>query len=165
MNIIHQNSKKNRTFYNDKEKNYCVYDIPNIVAVLPVLPNGDLVLVEQYRVPADARTIELVCGGIEVDEDVEIAAKREVKEETGYNVKKLKSLGTYMSCPAYTTEKVHLFIAYCEDTEGKQELEEQEMQNDLKKVIVNLEDALKLCKTRITRPELELALLKLNQSK
>ncbi|WP_341285739.1 NUDIX hydrolase [Priestia megaterium] len=111
MKIIHQNEKNNRTFYLNDDKNYMVYDIPDIVAVLPILPNDKVVLVEQYRVPANERTIELVCGGIEEGESAECAAMREVEEEIGYAVEELTSIGTYVSCPAYTTEKVHLFIA------------------------------------------------------
>lgn len=103
MKIIHQNEKGNRTFYLDQEKNYCVYDIPDIVAVLPILPNGQVILVEQYRVPADARTIELVCGGIEKGETVEHAAKREVEEEIGYKTKELKKLENM--CLALVTQQ------------------------------------------------------------
>jgi ADP-ribose pyrophosphatase len=161
MDIIHQNKKGNRTFYYDEEKNYCIYDIPDIVAVLPVLPNNTIVLVEQFRVPANTRTVELVCGGIEDGETAELAAIREVKEEIGYNVKSLKSLGVFMSCPAYTTENVHLFVAYCDETEIGQELEYHEIENNLKKIIVSYEEGLNICETSTTRPELELALLKI----
>lgn len=163
MKIIHQNEKGNRTFYLDQEKNYCVYDIPDIVAVLPILPNGQVILVEQYRVPADARTIELVCGGIEKGETVEHAAKREVEEEIGYKTKELKKIGEYVSCPGYTTEKVHVFLAYIEENIG-QKLEEHEVENDLQKIVVSIDEALTLCQTRKIRPELELALLKLQQN-
>jgi ADP-ribose pyrophosphatase len=160
MKVIHQNEKGNRKFYYEEDKNYCIYDIPNIVSVLAVLPDGKLVLVEQYRVPANERTIELVCGGVEKGEDIEVAAIREVEEEIGYKVNTLQKIGTYMSCPGYTTEKVNLFIAHLQGTPVMQKLEQHEKDNDLKKVIVTIEEAFELCKTRIVKPELELALLK-----
>jgi ADP-ribose pyrophosphatase len=60
-----------------------------IVIIVPVTDNGELVLVEQYRPPVGAMCIELPAGlagdipGQE-DEDLEIAARRELLEETGY---------------------------------------------------------------------------------
>jgi len=160
MTIIHQNEKKNRTFYHDEKHNYNVYDIPNIVAVLPILPNGNVVLVEQYRVPAATCTLKLVCGGIEAGEKPEKAAVREVKEEIGYQVSSYVSVGHYVSCPAYKTERVYVFLAFLNKESAGQQLEEHEVLHNLQKIEVSIDEALQLCQTKDVRPDLELALMK-----
>src|SRR5947209_11302147 len=56
------------------------------VAVLPVLPDGRLVLVRQYRKAAERILLEMPAGGIDGDETPEEAVRREMIEETGYRV-------------------------------------------------------------------------------
>src|SRR5919199_1529210 len=71
------------------------------VAVLPYDPRADrVVLVEQFR----AGTIDW--GG----EPVEVAARREVKEECGLELDRLDFAGIYASSPGGTTERVHTYV-------------------------------------------------------
>lgn len=53
-------------------------------AVVPVLDDGRIVLVRQYRNSPDEETLEIPAGGLEADEPTELAAIRELEEETGY---------------------------------------------------------------------------------
>ena len=60
------------------------------VAVCAVTPNNEVVLVKQFRKPAEKPLLELPAGKLEKDEDREEAAKRELAEETGYQAQSLE---------------------------------------------------------------------------
>jgi ADP-ribose pyrophosphatase len=85
-----------------------------------------VLLVSQYREAVGEELLEIVAGGIDGDEDVETAVKREMQEETGYLPRKLVRLGGYYLAPGYSTEFMHLYLAAdlvpsrltAEDTEG-----------------------------------------------
>ncbi len=87
-----------------------------IVAVVAVTNDGKLILVEQYRPPTDSRVIELPAGlagdivGQE-SESLQIAAERELLEETGYSAAKWKPLTTVTSSAGLTDERVAIFLA------------------------------------------------------
>lgn len=88
------------------------------VAVLPRLPNGDVLLVRQYRKAVDAVVTELCAGLCEPGEEPEAAARRELLEETGYTATRLRYLGRVLASPGYTDEWIDLFLADCADTSG-----------------------------------------------
>lgn len=94
-----------------EKENYMVYETLDIVCVLPVLPNGDFLLINQYRIPVGKTLTELVTGGIEKEEDPKEAAKREVLEETGYQADSVQLVGSYYSAPGYISQKAHVFVA------------------------------------------------------
>ena len=78
-------------------------------AVVPVLDDGRIVLVRQYRNSPDEETLEIPAGGLEADEPTELAAIR----ETGYkaerkNVKKLISVYTAV---AFCNEIIDIYVA------------------------------------------------------
>lgn len=76
-------------------------------AVILALDGGDVVLVEQYRVPLGRRCLELPAGLIG-DEDardtVESAAARELAEETGFRAARIEPLGEFHSSPGMVSE-------------------------------------------------------------
>ena len=57
---------------------------PGAVCVVPLLDNGDVVLVRQYRHATGTRLLEICAGGLKPGEDPLEAARRELEEETGY---------------------------------------------------------------------------------
>tara|TARA_B100000674_G_scaffold70318_1_gene48555 strand:+ start:135 stop:557 length:423 start_codon:yes stop_codon:yes gene_type:complete len=80
---------------------------------MALTPNGDLLLVDQYRPPVNARVIELPAGLVGDDHSelpVE-AAQRELLEETGYEAQSWKCLVEGPLVPGISNEWIHLFLA------------------------------------------------------
>jgi ADP-ribose pyrophosphatase len=83
-------------------------------AVILATVDGDVLLVEQYRVPLGKNCLELPAGLIGDDaegEDDLVAAGRELEEETGYRAGKLADLGTFYSSPGMVSESFTLVRA------------------------------------------------------
>ncbi|WP_423606070.1 NUDIX hydrolase [Sphingomonas sp. MS122] len=84
-------------------------------AVIVAIDEDHLILVEQYRVPLGRACLELPAGlvGDETDDEaVEIAAARELEEETGYRPGRVESLGEYFSSPGMVSESFTLVRAH-----------------------------------------------------
>lgn len=87
-----------------------------VVAVLAVTEDGSLVLTEQYRPPVRAQVIDLPAGlagdvvGQE-DEPLEMAACRELEEETGFTATRFRRLATLPTSPGLSSEQCVLFAA------------------------------------------------------
>ena len=77
-----------------------------------------VMLVRQYRLPADQYMWELPAGKTDEGETVLQAAKRELIEETGLRAKKWKKLASFFPSPGYVEEKMTIFLA-TELTEGE----------------------------------------------
>ena len=87
-----------------------------VVTLVPLTPEGRLVLVEQPRVPVGRNTIELPAGlaGDEAGhtgEALEAAARRELRKETGYDAGRLSLLANCVTSPGVTSEVVTFFLA------------------------------------------------------
>lgn len=85
---------------------------PGAAAVLPLTPDGDVLLVRQFR-PAIRRTLmEIPAGILDVDgEDPLGCAARELFEETGYRHRSLEFLGGIYTSAGFADEYIHLFEA------------------------------------------------------
>ena len=85
-------------------------------AVIVAIDDDDhILLVEQYRVPLQKNCLELPAGLIGDDsegEEAEIAAARELEEETGYRPAHIEMLGEYHSSPGMVSESFTLVRAY-----------------------------------------------------
>lgn len=81
------------------------------VAVVAVDEAGKLLLVRQYRKPAEKELLEIPAGGIDPGESPEEAVRREMQEETGYLPRQLVSLGGFYSAPGYANEYLYLYLA------------------------------------------------------
>jgi len=84
---------------------------PGAVAIIPLLPDGQVCLIHNYRVAVGKTMIELPAGTIDPGELPATTARRELREETGYVAAKWRNLpGCYMS-PGILKERIHLFVA------------------------------------------------------
>ena len=82
-----------------------------VVAIVPVDADGSVILVRQYRLPAQDVLLEVPAGGVDKGEFVDEAAQRELREETGYRAAILERLGGFYVSPGYVTEFIHVFLA------------------------------------------------------
>jgi ADP-ribose pyrophosphatase len=85
---------------------------PGAAAVLPITPEGDVMLIKQFR-PAVRRVLtEIPAGVLDVEgEDALSCAARELLEETGYRHANIEFLGGYYASAGFTDEYVHVFWA------------------------------------------------------
>ncbi len=87
-------------------------DHPGAAAALPVLDDGRLLMVRQYRPAINRETLEIPAGGLNArGEQPRRAAARELKEETGYRAKSLKLLLSIYTTVAYSNEKIDIYLA------------------------------------------------------
>jgi len=84
---------------------------PGSVVVLPVLRDGKILLIEQYRHAAKQYLWELVAGRIDDGETPEQAAGRELVEETGYRAERFEQFLEFFPTPGFLEERMFLFLA------------------------------------------------------
>jgi ADP-ribose pyrophosphatase len=98
---------------------------PGSVVVLPVLPDGRILLIQQYRHATRQYLWELVAGRMDPGETPKAAAARELIEETGYRAKRLRVFLDVFPTPGFLEER--MFILLAEGlSEGQAEPEEDE---------------------------------------
>lgn len=82
------------------------------VAIVPILEDEQtVVLVRQWRHPAEKDLLEIPAGGLEEGESPEECARRELTEEIGKTPGELIPLASYYLAPGYSTELMHTFLA------------------------------------------------------
>ena len=84
---------------------------PGAVAIVPVLPDGRIFLVRQYRYAIGKPLLEIPAGTLEDGENPLECARRELREETGYEASELKALLSCYTAPGYSDEIIHFFEA------------------------------------------------------
>lgn len=84
---------------------------PGACAVVPMFGNGDCVLIQQFRYPAQQLFWEVPAGKIDVDEDPLSTASRELEEETGYRAEQLTYIGHFYPAIGYADEIIHIYLA------------------------------------------------------
>jgi ADP-ribose pyrophosphatase len=114
---------------------------PGASSVIPVLPDGRIVLVRQYRYPIGKVTLEVPAGKLDApDEDPLYCATRELSEETGYQAEHIEKLTTIATTVGFSNEYIHLYVAEGL-TPGKQHPDEDEFINVVK---VPLDEAVQM---------------------
>ena len=82
------------------------------VVIVPYLEATDeVIFIEQYRDAVAQSLLELPAGMVNAGEDHADAARRELREETGYEAGTLRYLGSYYTSPGFTNEQHHLYLA------------------------------------------------------
>jgi ADP-ribose pyrophosphatase len=124
-----------------------VFERGHSVAVLLYDPALDqVVLIEQVRLPAligggPARTIEVAAGVIDPGETVEDVAYREVREETGLEIRVLLPMCSYFASPGGTSEHVTIFAGRV-DAAKAGGIHGADHDEDIKVVVLNYTDAM-----------------------
>jgi len=94
---------------NTSQREYVIH--PGAVVVVPILPNGNVILEKQFRYPLHQVFIELPAGKIDADEDILLTGQRELLEETGYSASEWVKLGYQHPCIGYSNEVIHIYLA------------------------------------------------------
>jgi len=84
---------------------------PGAVVVVALLPDGRLVFERQFRYPLRRAFLELPAGKIDPGEDILDCARRELREETGYEADSWQYLGVMHPCIGYSDERIEIFFA------------------------------------------------------
>ncbi len=84
---------------------------PGSVVVLPVFPDGRILMIRQYRQSVRQYLWELVAGSKEAGESFERGAHRELLEETGYTAKRMRKMLDLLPSPGFLTENMVIFLA------------------------------------------------------
>jgi len=79
--------------------------------VLPILADGSVVLIRNYRFAVQETLYELPAGMLNGGEPPEAGAARELTEETGYTAGRLEKLGAFFTGPGTCDEQIHAFLA------------------------------------------------------
>ncbi len=112
-------------------------------AVLPMFENGDVLLVKQYRHPAEEELLEIPAGRLEAGEDPAIAAERELEEETGFRAARIEFVTQFYALPGYSREILYCYVA-TGLTPGKLNLDDDE---DIATIRLPFAKALELVRT------------------
>lgn len=80
-------------------------------AMVPLLDDGRVVLIKQYRHAVGEFVWEIPAGTLEPDEAPMECARRELVEETGYEATNFEKLTEILPAPGYTDEHIHIFLA------------------------------------------------------
>jgi ADP-ribose pyrophosphatase len=99
---------------------------PGAAAMVPLLDDGNVVLVKQHRHAVNDYLWEIPAGTLEPHEEPVACARRELIEETGYEATNFDKLTEILPAPGYTDEHIHIFLA-TGLTLGEQRLEDDEV--------------------------------------
>lgn len=84
---------------------------PGAVIVIAMPGEGRVLMERQFRYPLGRHFYELPAGKIDDGEDHLQTAKRELREETGYEAQSWRHLGTTHPCVGYSDERIELYLA------------------------------------------------------
>lgn len=136
---------KNFTVYLDEvslkngriSKRICI-DHPQAAAIVPFVSDNEIIMVRQYRYALGRETLEIPAGKIDKGESPEECIKRELVEETGFEVNTLKWLYTYAPAVGYSNELIHLYLG-----RDLKKLEKEIDENEISSLeILTIEDVL-----------------------
>jgi 8-oxo-dGTP pyrophosphatase MutT (NUDIX family) len=105
---------------------YFVVELPKTACALAITEDGEALMVKQYRHPVEEILLELPGGFIDDNESPEVAMKRELMEETGYEFASVEQVGIIAANPGVLNNYTALFLAKGGKQTGKQNLDHNE---------------------------------------
>ena len=108
----------------EASREYVVH--PGAVMVVPLLPDGRLVMERQFRYPVGMTMIEFPAGKFDPGEGALACAQRELREETGYVARRWARAGLMHPVIGYATERIEVWFAD-ELTLGERHLDDGEV--------------------------------------
>lgn len=103
--------ENHHNFFEVVRRNPCVIIVP--------VKEDKFVLIDEYRIAIDRKLLQFPAGKIERGEDPLIAARRELKEETGYSAESFVLLGKFYSAPQFTDEMFYVYKASVTDQDSQ----------------------------------------------
>lgn len=94
-----------------REANFEVVQHPGGAAALPILDDGRLILIRQFRPAIEDYLYEIPAGRLEPGEDASACVIRELQEEIGYRPGEVVKLGEIYSSVGFCNELIHLYLA------------------------------------------------------
>ena len=109
-----------------KEHDFYILESTDWINVIPLTPQNEVVLIRQYRHGIKEVTLEIPGGIVEKGDSPEEAARRELREETGYECSQMILLGDVHPNPAFLNNTCYTFLAQGVSLTGKQEQDAKE---------------------------------------
>ncbi|MDR3791351.1 MAG: NUDIX hydrolase [Dorea sp.] len=104
--------KDHMKFSNGNTEDWDFIHHDGAAAVIPVMDDGKILMVKQYRNALERDTLEIPAGKLDdPDEEGIVCASRELKEETGYSSDDLEWLLTIRTTVAFCDERIEVFVA------------------------------------------------------
>ncbi len=140
-----------------REARFEIIRHPGGAAALPVMDDGRLILIRQFRPAAEDYIFEVPAGRLEPGEDGPACIDRELIEEIGFRAATIEPLGAVYSSVGFCNEQIHLFLASgLSPAETAHEPDEY-----IESVVVSLDQALQMIETgQIKDAKTQLCLLR-----
>jgi len=110
----------------DKSMTFTTLEMSDWVMIIPITRDNKIVIAKQFRAGTELCTLEFPGGSINRNEDPDIAAKRELLEETGINSETIIKLGKIDPNPAFMSNECHIYLAKDSIIDSDQSLDEFE---------------------------------------
>ena len=132
--------KDRMEFSNGNHEDWDFIHHDGAAAVIPVMDDGKILMVTQYRNALERDTLEIPAGKLDMGEDTAAAAHRELAEETGLRCGKLEFLGNFYPSVGFLDENLRMYLA-TELSQGETHPDDDEFVNTVK---MPFDDAVKL---------------------